>query len=83
MYDNQVDPYQTKNIAGVAAHAGLQKKLEGKLQSKLKRMGDKLHPKQHYLKEWGYSVDEGGNIPYYFGKKPDDFKVQSPMNKPK
>jgi arylsulfatase A-like enzyme len=83
MYDNKLDEYQMKNLAGIAAHAGLQKKLEGKLQSKLKRMGDKLHPKQHYLKEWGYTVGEGGNIPYYFGKKPDDFKVQSPANRPK
>jgi hypothetical protein len=61
----------------------LQKKLDGKLRSKLKRTGDKLQPKQHYLKEWGYTVDRGGNIPYYFGKKTDNFKVQSPANKPK
>ena len=30
-----------------------------------------------------YTVDEGGNIPYFYGKKPGNFKVQSPMNKPK
>jgi hypothetical protein len=88
MYDNKVDPYQMKNLVGVANHAGLQKKLEGMLQSKLRQTGDKFLPKQHYLKEWGYKVDRGGNIPYFFqgnkyGKKPDNFKVQSPMNKPR
>ena len=83
LYDNEVDPYQMKNLLDEAEYTGLQKKLEAKLQSKLKQTGDKLHSKQHYLEEWGYTVDERGNIPYFFGKKPDNFKVQSPMNKPK
>lgn len=84
LYDNQVDPYQMKNLLGVAAHAGLQRRLEGILQSKLRQTGDRFHPKQHYLEEWGYTVDRGGNIPYFFqGNKPGNFKVQSPMNKPK
>jgi len=84
LYDNWIDPYQMKNLAGVAKHAGLQKKLEGILQSKLRQTGDKFHPKQHYLKEWGYKVDSRGAIPYFSrGKKPDNFKVQSPMNKSK
>lgn len=83
MYDNKLDEYQMKNLAGVAAHADLQKQLDGKLQLKLKQTGDKLLPKQHYLKEWGYTVGRGGNIPYFSGKKPDSFKVQSPKpNRP-
>jgi arylsulfatase A-like enzyme len=88
LYDNQIDPYQMKNLLDDAEYAGLQKKLEDKLQSKLKQTGDQFLPKQHYLEEWGYTVDEGGCIPYFFqhykhGKKPDNFKVQSPANKPK
>jgi arylsulfatase A-like enzyme len=83
LYDNQVDPYQMKNLVGMAKHAGLQKKLEHKLQSKLQQTGDQFLPRQHYLEEWGYGVNERGNIPYFFGKKPDNFKVQSPANKPK
>lgn len=88
LYDNQVDPYQMKNLLDLPEHAGLQKKLEGMLQSKLRETGDKMQPKQHYLKEWGYKVDRGGNIPYVFqnnknGKIPDTFIVQSPANKPK
>jgi len=84
LYDNQVDPYQMKNLLGAANHAGLQKKLEDKLQSKLQQTGDEFFPKQHYLEEWGYTVNQGGAIPYFYQrKKPDNFKVQSPMNKPK
>jgi arylsulfatase A-like enzyme len=88
LYDNHVDPYQMKNLLDEAEYAGLQKKLEAELQSKLKQTGDKLHPKQHYLEEWGYTVDKWGNIPYFYlgnkrGKKPDNFKVQNPMNKPR
>ena len=53
------------------------------LQAKLKETGDEFHPKQHYLKEWSYEVESGGTAPYFKGKKPDNFKVQSPKNKPK
>ena len=75
-----------KNLMGDVAHADLQKKLEGMLQSKLQQTGDKFHPKQHYLKEWGYTVDKWGNIPYAFlhhknRKRPDAIKVQSPANR--
>ncbi len=83
LYDNQVDPSQMNNLVGVAKHAVLQKKLEGMLQSKLRQTGDKFHPKQHYLEEWDYKVNRNGAIPYFYGKKPDNFKVQSPMNKPR
>jgi len=84
LYDNQVDPYQMKNLVGAADYAGLQKKLEGMLQSRLRQTGDKFHSKQHYLEEWDYSVDQRGAIPYFsLRKKPDNFKVQSPMYKPK
>ncbi|MCP4452196.1 MAG: sulfatase [Planctomycetes bacterium] len=83
MYDNATDPYQMKNLLDEAEHAGLQKQLEAQLQSKLKQRGDQLQPKQHYLKEWGYTVDKWGNIPYYSGKTPDNIKVQSPANDPK
>jgi hypothetical protein len=83
MYDNSVDPYQMKNLIDIDEHAALQKKLEAMLQAKLRQTGDEFHPKQHYLEEWAYTVGERGNIPYFKGKKPDNFKMQSPMNKPK
>jgi hypothetical protein len=73
-----------KNLVGAVDYAGLQKKLAGMLQSRLRQTGDKFHSKQHYLEEWGYSVDQRGAIPYFFQrKKQDNFKVQSPMYKSK
>ncbi|MFC2141658.1 sulfatase [Acidobacteriota bacterium] len=84
LYDNQVDPYQMKNLVGADEHSALQKELEDKLQSKLQQTGDEFHLKEHYLEEWGYKVNRSGAIPYFFeGNKPENFKAQSPMNKPK
>jgi hypothetical protein len=84
LYDNQVDPYQMHNLVGAAEQAELQKKLEDMLQSKLRQTRDKFHPKEHYLEEWGYTVNRNGAIPYFFeGNKPENYMVQSPKNKPK
>ena len=82
MYDNQVDPYQMKNLVGDDAHTGLQEELDRKLQAKLKETGGKFLRPREYLKEWAYTVDRGGCIPYFFQhyrqNKPADFRVQSP-----
>jgi arylsulfatase A-like enzyme len=83
LFDNQVDPYQLKNLVGEAEHAGLQNRLDDMLRSKLGQTGDGFHPKEHYLEEWGYSVNDHGAIPYFSGKRPVDFTVQSPKKKPK
>ena len=82
LYDNLVDPYQMNNLIGKAEHVGLQRKLEDRLQSKLQQTNDEFHPKEHYLEEWGYTVDRSGAIPYFYeDNRPKNFKVQSPMNK--
>ncbi len=78
LYDNESDPYQMKNLAGVAAHADLQKELESKLQAKLTGTGDQFLPKEQYLKAWGYTVNANGNIPY----SGEGRKVQSPAHRP-
>jgi arylsulfatase A-like enzyme len=78
LYDNEKDPYQMNNLAGVAAHAGLQKELEGRLQAKLAETKDEFLTREEYRKEWGYSVDERGAIPYI-----GNHKVQSPANRPR
>ena len=87
LYDNQADPFQMHNLVGKDDFAALQKKLEDLLQDKLRQTGDEFHPKEHYLEEWGYAVDSGGAIPYFYegdtpGRKPTGFKVQSPMSRP-
>jgi len=84
LYDNKVDPFQMENLVDVAEHAGLQQKLEVMLQDKLRQTGDAFPHKAHYLQEWGYDVDHRGAVPYFFEKrKPENFKVQSPLYKPK
>lgn len=88
MYDNDADPYQLKNLINDPGHAALQKKLDEKLEARLKQTGDKLLPKEHYIKAWGYKVTGRGNIPYFSihrknGKKPAGFMVQSPADRPK
>ena len=82
MYDNLLDPYQMNNLLGKQGYDDLQEKLETKLQAKLKETGDEFLPKEHYIKEWGYKVNKGGAIGYWFvrGKKDPSagHVVQSP-----
>jgi arylsulfatase A-like enzyme len=78
LYDNKNDPYQMKNLVGTAAHADLQKELEGRLQAKLTETGDEFLPREQCLKEWGYTVDKRGCIPYR-----GNHKVQSPTSRPR
>lgn len=83
LYDNQADPYQMENLVGRAEHVGLQEELEGMLRAELRKTRDELRPKAFYLEEWGYEVDGGGAIPYFYeGDEVVDFSVQSPMKKP-
>ncbi len=78
LYDNKNDPYQMTNLVGVAAHAELQKELEGKLQAKLGETKDEFLIGEEYLKEWGYTVNKSGHIPFQ-----KNHKVQSPGNRTK
>jgi len=69
MYDNQSDPCQLKNLVGNTNYSELQKELEAELQKKLKKTGDKLLPKEHYIKEWGYKTNKSGAVGYWFEHK--------------
>ena len=64
LYDNEVDPYQMRNLVGDPAHAGLQKELDAELQRRLDAMGDAFLPGPEYIRRWGYPVDETGTVPY-------------------
>jgi arylsulfatase A-like enzyme len=76
LYDNENDPYQMTNLVGVVAHAELQNELERTLQAKLAMTKDEFLTKDQYLKEWGYTVNRYGSIPYHEGHI-----VQSPANR--
>ena len=76
LYDNQSDPYQMDNLIDKPEHVLLQQKLDKRLWSELKRVGDDFRPAQYYLDKWGYHVDNQGNIPCPEKQQID--KVQSP-----
>ena len=64
LYDNEVDPYQMRNLIHDAKHMDTRDQLEERLQKKLDRYMDKFLPGADYVERWGYCVDETGTVPY-------------------
>ena len=63
LFDNEKDPYQTKNLCDDPAHAALQKDLDDALQRKLRRTKDDFRPADEYIRKWGYATDKTGTVP--------------------
>ena len=64
LFDNATDPYQTNNLVGVASQVGLEKKMDELLTRKLKERGDEFRPGPDYIRQWGYTVNANGTVPY-------------------
>lgn len=64
LYDNQQDPYQLHNRVDDPAYAEVRAALESELQRKLAEMGDTFAPGMTYIRQWGYTLDETGTVPY-------------------
>lgn len=64
LYDNRNDPYQMTNLCGRPECAELQRQLETRLQAKLDATRDAFLPGADYIRQWGYTVDENGTVPY-------------------
>jgi arylsulfatase A-like enzyme len=64
LFDNQTDPFQLENLIGVPHAAKHQAKLDEMLQRKLRAANDSFLPAADYIKQWYYSVDSTGTIPY-------------------
>jgi arylsulfatase A-like enzyme len=64
LYDNKRDPQQLENLCNRSEVKDLQARLDEKLQKKLKERHDTFEPAEAYLKQWGYSVDDSGTVPY-------------------
>ncbi len=64
LFDNQVDPYQQRNLAGQPEQARLQAELDSILQRKLRQTHDEFRPAADYIRKWGYQVDATGTPPY-------------------
>lgn len=73
LYDNIEDPFQMNNLVDAPEMAEVQARLEAELQAQLARNNDEFPTAKEALGKWGYTVGEGGNIPYF-----GDFVVQSP-----
>lgn len=64
LFDNLADPYQTHNLIGQSAAAGLQRELGAQLGARLKARSDRFLPGDRYIRRWGYAVDGTGTVPY-------------------
>lgn len=74
LYDNETDPYQQKNLVGVAGAEAVQKKLDAQLQAELRRVGDDFPTAEEARQRFGYHVSPRGHIPY----AAEETTVQSP-----
>jgi arylsulfatase A-like enzyme len=77
LFDNDKDPYQMDNLVAKPECAGLVKELDGRLQARLKRIGDDFRPSKSYIREWGYEIGPHGSVPYNV----KDAKPQTPKRK--
>ena len=59
LYDDKNDPYQMNNLVGKTEFAEIQKQLDGRLNSELKKIGDEFKPRAFYLEKYGYKVGNG------------------------
>ncbi len=71
LFDNDKDPHQRTNLCGDPSYADVQRELEAALTRKLKETKDEFLPGMDYIKQWGYTVDKTGTVPYqHWDKKP-------------
>lgn len=83
MFDDETDPYQTRNLVGSPEHAGLVRELDARLQARLRRTGDDFRPGSAHIAEWGYEVGPHGSVPYDTpGTKPQTPQRRPPVKSP-
>lgn len=64
LYDNEVDPFQLRNLVNDEQYAILREKLGAVLDGMLARRGDGFRPSREYIQKWGHVVNETGTVPY-------------------
>jgi arylsulfatase A-like enzyme len=57
LYDNQMDPYQLRNLCGHPEYAPIQAELEKILSRKLEETNDRFLPGPDYMAMWNYQFD--------------------------
>jgi len=63
LFDNEADPYQTRNLCGTPEGAEIQADLDKMLARILERRGDTFEPGEVYIRQRGYTVDASGTVP--------------------
>jgi len=64
LFDNWKDPFQLKNLARQPSSMMLQAELDAILSRKLAEAHDDFRSGGEYLRNWGYTVDATGTVPY-------------------
>ncbi len=64
LYDNEDDPYQSKNRCNDEALKEVQARLDAALNEKLAQTHDSFRPGSEYIAQWHYTVDANGTVPY-------------------
>jgi arylsulfatase A-like enzyme len=64
LFDNEKDPLQLTNLVNTPGAATWQADLDKKLKAKLEQAHDAFLPAAAYIKQWGYTVDTNGTVPY-------------------
>ena len=64
LFDDQIDPFQTNNLANDPKAASLQHSLDKALARKLKAQHDEFLPAENYLRKYGIVVNANGTVPY-------------------
>ena len=66
LYDNEADPFQLANAVDQPATTSVQAELRQRLHALLRARGDEFLSGMDYVRQWGYTVDEDGTVPYAF-----------------
>ena len=64
LFDNQEDPWQQRNLVDDPASRALRNQLDERLDAMLEQRGDEFLHGDEYIRQWGYTVDESGTVPY-------------------
>ena len=64
LYDNEADPYQMNNRVDDPEWVAVRTELDAMLQERLDATGDTFLPGMDYIRQWGYTVDDSGTVPF-------------------
>lgn len=64
LFDDVNDPFQLDNLVGRPEFSKTQMALDKQLQKALRKRNDDFRPGLEYVKQWDYTVDDSGTVPY-------------------